>query len=209
MALLKSHSNRTAKQPGYKKTIASFSPCTQSASLPVAKMFQRTTKRKEETKEKMTHSWVSLREQEATHPGHSSHVPPQKAELSYRWVAFPPTLPRTSWFILSSPPTQLSPHFILQSTEVCLPTENIKSESFHIHSVLHSLRIRYRIPEIQDLFWSLGTLSLCPSFFTLKFKVYIDFPHFLVLPRRKGTHFFSLVQTLTKCGNPSSNHCAL
>lgn len=52
----------------------------------------------------------------STYTGHSSHVPPQKAEPSYRWVAFPPTLPRTSWFILSSPPTQLSPHFILQST---------------------------------------------------------------------------------------------
>jgi len=50
MALLKTHSNRTAKKSGYKKIIASFSLCTLSASLPVAKMFQRTTKRKEETK---------------------------------------------------------------------------------------------------------------------------------------------------------------
>ena len=118
MALLKPHSNRTAKQPGYKKTIASFGPCTQSASLPVAKMFRRTTKGKEETKEKMTHSWVSLRAQEAPVQGilHMSPHRKRSPQPSYRWVAFPPMLPRTSWFILSSPPTQLSPHFILQST---------------------------------------------------------------------------------------------
>lgn len=51
MALLKSHSNRTAKKSGYKKIIASFSLCTLSASLPVAKNVSKDNKKKGGNKE--------------------------------------------------------------------------------------------------------------------------------------------------------------
>lgn len=96
--------------------------------FPVAKTFQRTTKRKEETKEKITHSWVSLREQEATHTVPLSNVPQQKAAVSYRWVTFLPCCPGHPGF--SCPHIHTSYHHTLsfKSPRFVHPScSNIKS----------------------------------------------------------------------------------
>ena len=207
MALLKSHSNRTAKQPGYKKTclLQPLHPvCFPSCGKNVLK-----DNKKEETKEKMTHSWVSLRGQEALIQGILHMSPHRKRSQAIGGWPFLPRCPGHPG--LSCPHLQPSYHHTL----------SFKAPRFAYPQKI--LRVSLFTSILYCIFWELGTEYqkfktcsglwapyLCALAFLLwNSRLIFDFPHFSVLPRRKGTYFFSLVQTLTKCGNPSSNHCAL